>query len=213
MLTFEVVPGRRRVGVLGGTFDPIHTGHLAAANEVRHQLGLEIVLFIPNRIPPHKLDRPVTREEDRTAMVRLAVASNPTFDLDTAELDRAGPSYSLETLRGLRRRYGEDVDLVFMVGIDALRELHTWHEPDAILAEFGLVVMDRADEGRDGQVDAFNEVAAHFSNIREQTRIVHVPQLAISSAEIRRRVREGAPIRYLVPLEVEDYIGERGLYR
>ncbi len=204
------------IGIFGGTFDPIHIGHLAAIDDVRDQLGLERVLFIPNQTPPHKRDRHVSEARDRMAMVRLAVASNDAFRLDPIEHEREGPSYSLDTLRALRQRYGEDVKIDFIVGFDALKDLHEWHEPDAILAEFGLTVMDRPPEDgeeADRYPDRWREIEQRFPEIHAQIQRLHVPQLAISGADIRRRVREGRSIRYLVQPAVEDYIRERGLYR
>jgi nicotinate-nucleotide adenylyltransferase len=199
----------RRVGVLGGTFDPVHIGHLVAAEDVAHALNLERVLFVPNRLPPHKLDRAVSPAEDRAAMVGLAVADNPLFELSLIELERAGPSYTLDTLRSLRGRFGAETALYFLVGKEALPELHTWHEPDALLAEFNIVVMDRSS----GQSILWQEVENRFPDIRSSIQMANVAQLDVSGADLRRRVRQARPIRYQVPLAVSDYIRERGLYR
>jgi nicotinate-nucleotide adenylyltransferase len=210
-LTYVDPQAPRRVGVLGGTFDPIHLGHLITVAGVQDQLCLDHVLFVPNRQPPHKTEHPVTRFRDRVAMVRLAIASNPTFRLDLTEIERPGPSYAVETLRTLRARLEADRELVFILGLDALLELDTWHEPDALLAENSLVAMDRPrdDDSLAGGLDA---LATRFPTIRSRARLVAVPGIEISSSDIRRRVAQGRSIRYLVPEAVEDYIRERGLY-
>jgi len=203
-----------RVGVFGGTFDPIHTGHLAAMQEAAFELDLDRVLFVPNHVPPHKLDRPVTWFQDRVAMVRLAIASNVSFEIDTSEIDREGPSYTLDTLRLLTRRLGSGTSVVFILGFDALLDLPNWHEPDTLLEEFDLVVMDRPeqDEGTIDREPHWLELEGRFPFIRARVQTVHVPQLAIAAADIRSRVASGRPIRYLVPDAVDDYIRERGLY-
>lgn len=197
-----------RVGVFGGTFDPIHLGHLAAVQDAAWSLGLDRVLFVPNRQPPHKQGATVSSVDDRVAMVRLSVASNPRFEMSLLELEREGPSYTLDTLRELNRRM-PDTSLYFLVGCDALPALHAWHEPDRLLAEFQVVVMDRPT----GQTVNWVQVEEHFPRIREQVQTVHVAQLEISGEDIRARVRSGRPIRYQVVPEVEAYIEQRGLYR
>jgi len=202
----------RRVGVLGGTFDPVHLGHLITVADVQDQLGLDHVLFVPNREPPHKTDHAVTHFEDRVAMVRLAIASNPTFRLDLTEVERPGLSYAVDTLRALRKRLGGDTELVFILGVDALLELDTWHEPDALLAENHVVAMERPRQDN-SRADALDALATRFPTVRSRVRLVAVRAIELSAGDIRRRVREGRSIRYLVPEPVEAYIRERGLYR
>jgi nicotinate-nucleotide adenylyltransferase len=196
------------VGVFGGTFDPIHIGHLAAAEDAAWRLGLDRVLFVPNRQPPHKEGRYVSRVEDRVAMVELAVADNPRFEVSRIELEREGPSYTLDTLREMRRRLPDDA-IRFLVGCDAVGQLHTWHEPDYLLAEFGLVVMERPT----GTAVDWEGVEKRFPYIRRQVDIVDVAELDVSGHDIRRRVAEGRPIRYYVLPAVERYIMEHRLYR
>jgi nicotinate-nucleotide adenylyltransferase len=210
----------QRIGVFGGTFDPIHVGHLVAIEEVVYKLGLSCALFVPNRVPPHKSQERVSPVEDRVTMVRLAIASNPHFALSTVEIDRPGPSYTLDTMRCLQRQYGEHTHLFFIMGLDALASLPSWHEPATLLEEFDIVVMDRPPSSEAVELPAqqardtvWQELEHLFPNIRQRVQIVHVPQLAISAASLRRRVYEGWPIRYLVPPEVEIYITARGLYR
>jgi nicotinate-nucleotide adenylyltransferase len=197
------------IGVFGGTFDPIHIGHLAAAEDARAQLGLEKIWFVPNNVPPHKRDQVVTETEDRVHMVELAIADNPRFELCTIEIERPGPSYTLDTLRLLRERLGGDVRLIFLTGCDSLPSLHTWHEPDALLAEFELVFLARP---TDEPID-WDRLEERFPAIRGQTRTIHIPLLQISAQELRRRVRAGLPIRYYVMPAVEAYVRSRDLYR
>lgn len=199
----------RRVGIFGGTFDPIHVGHLAAVEDAAARLQLEGVLFVPNNIPPHKRRQVVSDAEDRLAMVELAVADNPRFEVSLTELERPGPSYTLDTLRVLREHFAGDVDLYFLVGCDALGTLHTWHEPAALLREFHVVFMDRPT----GEAIDWEAAGRRFPGIRDQVTVVDVAELEISGADIRRRVREGRPIRYYVVPPVRRYIEQRNLYR
>ena len=197
------------IGVFGGTFDPIHVGHLAAVQDAAHALGLDQVLFVPNRQPPHKVGQQVSPAADRVAMVERSVAGNPLFALSLIEQQREGPSHIVDTMHELQDAIGGDMPLTFLVGCDALPDLHRWYKPEELLEEFSVVVMDRP-TGR--SVD-WREVERHFPAIREQVRMVHVAQLEISGEDIRRRVRLGLPIRYHVLPAVEQYILDRGLYR
>ncbi|MGH2448548.1 MAG: nicotinate-nucleotide adenylyltransferase [Chloroflexota bacterium] len=199
--------GSTRVGVLGGTFVPILFGHLAAAEDVALQLELETVLFVPNGRPPHKDEVGVSQVADRVAMVELAVADNTRFAVSTIEIERPGPSYTLDTLRGLQRLL-PCAQLFFLLGADALPEFHTWHEPFSLLAEFQLVIMDR-DAGRG--ID-WTSVERHFPDIRSLVQFAHVAQLEISGKDVRHRVATGRPIRYLVPPAVDRYIRRHDLY-
>lgn len=197
-----------RIGVLGGTFDPPHIGHLAAAEDVAWKLSLDQVLFVPNRRPPHKQNQQVSAVRDRVAMVELAIAGNSRFALSTSELDREGLSYTIDTLREFREIWPAGTEIFFLVGCDAIHQLHTWHLPDELLEEFGLVVMERPT----GDPVDWNAVQGRFPRIREQVRVVDIAELEISGQGIRRRVADGAPIRYYVQPAVERYIRERGLY-
>lgn len=199
----------KRVGVFGGTFDPIHVGHLAAVEDAAHILGLTRVLFVPNRQPPHKVGKKVSAATDRVAMVERAIADNPQFELSLIEQERSGLSHIIDTMRELQNERGADARLVFLVGCDALPDLHRWYQPQALLDEFEVVVMDRPT----GRAIDWSEVERHFPLIREQVQTVHVAQLEISGEDIRRRVKEGLPIRYQVLPPVERYILRRGLYR
>jgi nicotinate-nucleotide adenylyltransferase len=197
-----------RIGVFGGTFDPIHIGHLAAVEDAAALLSLDQVLFVPNRIPPHKMNRRVSSADDRAAMVELSIADNPRFVLSAIELNREGPSYTLDTLRSIKQEL-EEVDLVFLAGCDALGALHTWHQPEARLEEFQVVIMDRPT----GSPLDWPAVERHFPQIRDMIRVLPVPLLEISGEDIRRRVGEGRPIRYYVVRDVERYIHVHRLYQ
>lgn len=197
------------IGVFGGTFDPIHIGHLVVAQDAAVALGLDQVLFVPNHIPPHKRHQHVTGATERSTMVRLAIADNPLFAFSSIELDREGPSYTLDTMRALHAQMPEGTRLVFLTGSDSLLGLHTWHEPEILLNEFDLVFLARP---TDSPID-WQSLERRFPAIRDRVRMLAVPQLEISSRELRRRVAANQPIRYYVVPEVERYITQHGLYR
>jgi nicotinate-nucleotide adenylyltransferase len=199
------------IGVFGGTFDPIHVAHLAVAEAARDALGLERVLFVPNRQPPHKPDRPVSPAADRLAMVRAAIADNPAFEVSTLEVDRDGPSYTADTLEALRMgrlAAGEPGDLALILSVDALAGLGTWHDPARVLALAQLVVAPR-----DGYPNPTPEAIARLVPGAE-ARIVVLdgPRMRLSASEIRARAAAGRSLRYLVPDAVAAYIGDHGLY-
>lgn len=191
------------LGVMGGTFDPIHFGHLRAAETAREALDLDRVAFVPSRVPPH---RPAAAAAalDRFAMVCLATAGHPRFLPSDIELAREGPSYTVDSLRLLAEEHpGER--LVLIVGSDAFPEMAAWRDPEAIFARCAVAVVARSGE-------AAPQETAPLPASAEVVRI-DGPALVISSTEIRRRVAEGRSIRYLVPEPVADYIAKRGLYR
>ncbi len=198
-----------RVAVFGGTFDPIHIGHLAAVQDAADSLTFERVLFVPNFRPPHKAQVPVSVAEDRVAMVRLSLEGSPNFELSLVEFERDRPSFTLDTMRVLRERFGSGTELYFLTGCDALADLHTWHRPEELVNEFRLVIMDRPT----GSEVPWEVVEKRFPHIRSQIDIVHVAQLEISGEDIRRRVRTGRSIRYHVIPAVEHYIRAHALYR
>ncbi len=196
-----------KVGVLGGTFDPIHYGHLVIAEEARVRLALQEVLIVPARIPPHKQHRRITRTDHRVAMVKLAIASNPHLRLSTADLDRDGPSHTADTLALLRAETG--AELYFIIGEDSLLDLPRWHQPARILAQCRLVVMSRP-----GYPEPDLRYLASISPPAvEQGIVLRAPQLEISSSELQQRVAAGLPIKYQLPEPVEEYIMAHGLYR
>ena len=196
-----------RIGVLGGTFDPIHLGHLIIAEEARDRLDLEEVCFVPASAPWMKAGQPLTSGHDRLSMARLAVEDNPFYRVSTLELERPGPSYTVETLRELQEDYGSEAQLFFIMGSDAFARFDEWKDPEGILGLATLVVVDRL--GATASAEAIAQQVGN-SGSAERVRGVH---LEISAKDIRRRVLEGASIRYLVPEPVERYIYARGLYR
>ena len=196
-----------RVGVLGGTFDPIHIGHLVAAEEVRVQLGLDRVVFVPAGLPPHKLTDDVSSVDHRLAMVKLAIASNPYFTVSRVDIDRFGPCYTVDTIELLRDEWGSDVELYFIMGSDSLADVLTWHNPQRLIRLCRLAVVERPGY----RVDV-EELERLLPGITSRVHFINSPQLDISSTDIQRRVREGLSIKYQVPEAVEDYIYEHELY-
>lgn len=201
---------RNRIGVLGGTFDPIHLGHLIVAEDVRQKLELGEVLFIPAGRPWLKLkeEKCVTPAKHRLAMVKLAIASNPYFKVSPMEIERPGPSYSIDTVLELKAKLGAQAEIYFIVGPDALADFPKWKEPARLLQECQVVGVGRP---RHTQVD-LRILDLSVPGASKRIMLLDVPQIDISSTEIRRRVAEGLSIRYLVPEAVEEYINEHELY-
>jgi nicotinate-nucleotide adenylyltransferase len=195
----------RRIGIMGGTFDPIHHGHLVAAEEARWQFRLDQVLFIPTGRPWQK-PVGVSPAEDRYLMTVIATASNPAFAVSRLEVDIPGPSYTVDTLRRLRSELPEGTRLLFIGGADLLQQLLTWKEPEQVLALAELIAATRPDFDVD---DVVQKVPAAAGRIHR----MEIPALAISSSDIRARVARGEPIEYLVPEGVARYIQKRALYR
>lgn len=199
----------RRIGVMGGTFDPIHHGHLVAAEGARHRYGLERVLFVPAACSPHKAGQAVTPGHHRLAMALLATVSNPWFDVSALELERPAPSYTIDTLRALQAALGPETELYFITGADAILEILRWRDPEALLRAARFVAATRPGYAP----ERLEAVTARLpADLRGRVEYLEVPALAISSTDLRRRVREGMPIRYLVPEPVEHYIRKNGLY-
>ena len=200
---------KHRVGLLGGTFDPIHIGHLMLAEAVRDEYELEQVLFIPAAQPPHKLGRKISPAEDRYMMTVLATCSNPTFEVSDIEMRREGPSYSVDTVRALLRASGGDTEYFFIAGTDIIREIHTWERIEELLSICPFIAASRP--GCRPDVEKTREILGDLG-VR-QIHLLNTPELEISSTDIRERVARGASIRYIVPREVEQYIYKKGLYR
>ncbi|MFB0545945.1 MAG: nicotinate-nucleotide adenylyltransferase [Anaerolineae bacterium] len=197
-----------RVGVIGGTFDPIHIGHLVIAEEARGRLNLDRVVFVPAATPPHKVDNDISSVEHRLAMVELAIATNPYFFLSRVDIERSGPCYTIDTIKLLRDEWGPGVEIYFIMGQDSLVDILTWHEPQRLIRLCRLVVLSRP-----GYKADLEELEALLPGITPHTHILNSPELDISSSDIRQRVREGLPIKYQVPEAVEEYIYAHGLYR
>ncbi len=201
-------PNRKyRLGIMGGTFDPIHYGHLVTAEQAREALDLDVVLFMPAGSPAFKLDKPVSDPEDRYAMCVLATAANPSFVASRFEIDRPGVTYTVDTLRELRAYYPENVSLYFITGADAILDIVTWHDAADIADLATLIAATRP--GYDIE-KAKSRIAS--SGIDFEVRYIQIPALSISSTNIRDRIREGGSARYLTSESVLGFIKKNGLY-
>jgi len=198
----------KEAAIFGGTFDPIHYGHLTVAEEVRVKLGLDKVLFVPAGQPWLKSDRRVSSAEHRLEMVRLAIADNPHFELSTAEVIRDGSTYTVDTLDMLRRQIGSDARLFLLMGSDSLSELPRWKEPKRLIQLCRLVVFTRPGS----RFPAMNMLEKAVPGVSDNLRVIEVSQIEVSATDVRQRVRQGAPIDELVPPTVRDYILQHGLY-
>lgn len=203
-----------RLGVLGGTFDPPHYGHLVLAECARVQLRLTSVLFVPAGQPPHKPRRPITSARHREAMVEAAIRDNAAFSLSRVDLRRPGPHYTVDMLSLLQEEH-PGADLYFLIGGDSLAEFPSWRDPAGILRQARLAVMSRpgwGDQGSHAPAEVLESVEQGLPGIRDRLDWVDAPRLAISGTDLRRRVREQLPIRYLVPPPVASYVRKHGLY-
>ena len=205
---FPIPHSALRVGVFGGTFDPVHLGHLIVAEQCREQAKLDLVLFIPAARPPHKLDQPLTSFLHRREMLSLAVAGQPAFRVDDLEKDRQGPSYTVDTLEELQRRQPGS-ELFLIVGADCLPDLPSWHQPARIVDLACLLIVARPG-WTVWPIERLRAALGIPGMLRYE--VVNVPQIEIASRDLRRRVAAGQSIRYLVPRAVECYIEEHRLY-
>jgi nicotinate-nucleotide adenylyltransferase len=195
----------RRLGIMGGTFDPIHYGHLVTAEEALHQFELDRVIFVPTGSPWMKEHEVVSPAEDRYLMTVIATASNPRFHVSRIEVDRDGPTYAVDTLRSLKADLGSDANLFFITGGDAVLEIFQWKEPQELFDLAHFIAATRP--GYD--IAPFE---SHAPNHHPRITVMSIPALAISSTDIRTRVANGQPIRYLVPEGVNSYVQKAGLY-
>jgi len=213
-----------RIGLLGGTFDPIHYGHLRAAEEIRQIHSLSWVEFLPDRIPPHKTDRPTTDIAHRLAMIQLALAGNPAFRVSEVEAFREGKSYLVDTLEGYKKQYPEQTSLFFIMGMDSFREIATWHRYSELFSLAHFFVISRPGYPRPllGEVVS-HEVATSFLSPSEDASILEhksghsvyfheTTLLGISASGIRECIRKGKDPRYLLPEDVRKYILQHRLY-
>ncbi|RIK42238.1 MAG: nicotinic acid mononucleotide adenylyltransferase [Chloroflexi bacterium] len=197
-----------RIGVFGGSFDPIHIGHLIIADNLYHGLQLDELLFLPAGDPPHKHDQQVTSADTRVELVAAAIAGIPEFELCRVDVDRPGYSYTVDTLRILRSQRPEAAEWYFLMGEDSLRDFPTWRQPAEIatLARLGVARRPEVDVDIAGLVAAIPSLAGRIA-------LVDVPLIGISSSDIRERVRSGQPYRFLVPAPVASLIREKRLYQ
>jgi nicotinate-nucleotide adenylyltransferase len=199
----------RRIGILGGTFDPPHVGHLWLATLAADTIGLDRVLFMPAAQPPHKQDGGVTSASDRLLMTRLAIAGNDAFELTLIEMERSGPSYTIDSVVELRRLYGDDAELYLLMAADSLAQIDTWRQPDQLLERIEWVVGPRPGVALPDPVSLEDRFGVNASRIH----LLDGPSLDVSSTQVRERVATGHAIGYLVPRGVEELIVDRGLYR
>jgi len=197
------------IGILGGTFDPIHTGHLAVADEAVSRLGLAEVLFVPAGKPWLKVDTKILPAEHRLKMVGLAIADKPCFKLSTIEVEREGPTYTVDTITELRRQFGAGDELLFIIGWDNLADLSRWCQPERLISMCRLVAVPRVG----CQVPDLDSLEAAIPGLSQRVIILDKPEIDVSASMIRERVRRGLSISRLVPEAVARYITEQGLYR
>ena len=217
-----------RLGVLGGTFNPIHNGHLAIARQTREALGLDRILFIPTNDPPHKPHQGLAPAKDRYEMVRLAIDSDPLFVISNIELRRSGTSYSIDTVRQLRHEYGPQTELFFLIGLDAFLEFPTWHMPDTLLTLCSFVVISRPGLSfqalstlpllpplsQQALLDLDRGVSSRLTVPMGTHSLIclRLPPSDVSASGIRSKFKQGLPTAKLLPPQVESYILQHHIY-
>ena len=199
----------RRIGILGGTFDPPHLGHLWLATLAADAIGLDRVLFMPAAQPPHKPAHGMTSATDRLVMTRLAIAGDEAFELTALEMERPGPSYTIDSVEELQRLYGDEAELFLLMAADSFAQIDTWRQPDALLERIEWVVGPRPGVPLPDRSSLQDRFGGRASRIH----LLDGPSLDVSSTQVRERVAAGHAIRYLVPRGVEELIVDRGLYR
>ncbi len=199
----------RHLGIMGGTFDPIHYGHLVTAEGARYSFGLDRVIFVPSGRPPHKPGHLVSDPLDRYKMTCLAVATNPFFCASAIEVERPGPSFTIDTVRAVMQLY-PGAKIYFITGADALLEIFKWKDFDILLTICNFVAATRPGYRL---FELREKTATLPPGLKQNISYMEVPALAISSTDIRQRVHDGRPVKYLLPESVEDYIKENNLYR
>ena len=190
-----------KLGILGGTFNPVHIGHLVAGQEVIEKMALNKIIFIPSAHPPHKSEEDLAPARHRLRMLKLAVQKKPFFHVNTLEIERRGKSYSVETMKALRRAYGKKAEFFFILGTDAVAEIFTWKDVNKFLKMCKLIVVERP--------------GFSFKGVKKELPCIHsvsMTHIGISSSQIRQRLHEGKPISHLVPEKVEEYIKKYRLY-
>jgi len=202
-----------KIGIMGGTFNPVHHGHLVAADEALYQFKLDKVIFIPSGDPPHKNFNEETIAEHRYLMTVIATSANKKFFVSRIEIDRKGKSYTIDTIRELKKMYGENTGLYFITGADAILEILTWKKTEEIMQLCSFIAATRPGYNISRIQELKEMLFKKTNNNIEKIFVMEVPALAISSTDIRKRVKEGRPIDYLVPEGVSNYILKHGLYR
>ena len=198
-----------KVGILGGTFDPIHIGHLIVAEEARYQLGLEKVIFLPAGKPYFKKDRIVSSKSDRLKQIKLGIKDNPRFEVSEIELNREGSTYSIDSITRLKKELGDEVELYFLIGLDALGDIHKWKHPVELIEMCQVVGLTRP-----GYYDFdWSNIESKIPGASQKIRIIEVSQIGVSSTDIRMMMKSGMSVRYLVPDAVVKYIEEHKLYK
>jgi nicotinate-nucleotide adenylyltransferase len=200
-----------RIGVFGGTFDPVHYGHLILAEQCREQGRLDQVWFVPAPRPPHKADQHLTKFEQRVEMLALAIAGNPTFRIDDIEKERTGPSFTVDTLAELQARHPQE-EFFLLVGSDTLKDLPQWHDPVGVLRRAGLMVMLRPNHPL-LPADQLRASVQLPAEVELRLEVAETPLIDISSRDLRRRVVLGKSLRYFLPRAVEVYIADKQIYR
>lgn len=200
----------KSIAIMGGTFDPIHYGHLVTAEAVRHRFKVDRVVFIPTGRPAHKADKQVTHNEHRYLMTVLATMRNENFEVSRIEIDRPGATYTIDTIEQLKKMCRPDVRLYFITGADAIHQIMSWKEPERLLTLCDFVAVTRPGYQKNRLFEEIGEIRDKYAS---RIHYMEVPALAISSSDIRERARKGMPIKYLLPQEVEDYIYKFGLYQ
>jgi nicotinate-nucleotide adenylyltransferase len=199
----------QRIGIMGGTFDPIHYGHLVAAEEARVAFSLSRVVFVPSGHPPHKTHQTISSGWDRYLMTMLAVLHNPHFDISDTEIRREGPSFAIDTVSEFKKAYPSATEIYFITGADACLEILRWKDSSQLLAECRIIAATRPGIPSSHLRE---EIARLYPGVANRFSVLEVPALAISSTDVRSRVREGRSIRYLVPELVRQYVERQGLY-
>jgi len=194
-----------RIGLMGGTFDPIHYGHLVTAEAARTKFALNEVIFVPSGNPPHKKEVPISDAEHRLMMVIMATVTNPNFHISRMELERSGFSYTFDTVKEFLRQYNNNCEIYFITGADAILEIITWKDVSALMEKCNFIAATRPGFNLD-------ELYKLPVNFLEKISFMQVPALAISSTDIRKRVAKGESIKYLLPESVENYIYKQKLY-
>lgn len=198
-----------KIGIMGGTFNPIHNVHIQMAKKAKEELSLERVLFMVAAIPPHKMGRAIAPEEDRYEMVKLGISGMEGFSASRLELDRKGPSYTLDTLRELKQKHPED-EFYFILGGDSLFQIHTWYHPEEFIPLCKFIVFARGGADKQATLRRCQELESAYHS---QFILVDMPVSNVSSTEIRQLAAQGKPIDGYVPEAVAKYIAQKGLYR